>query len=855
MYRALHPTCFDGFQREGVIRRWGPKPLQTEVIIPAPRKRTSMSRRLLVVVFTASLVASVFFAFTPVQAHAVSLSGTSPTAVTTAVAPAASITYTLLNGYGYSTSDFYPGEVGWGSFYFIVTDPLDRSVNITITDPNAARDGVSTPAFHYEATLNSTTSTFDSYTAHVGYNFPAGLAYGGSWAVNFSAPSGGSVQQNVTLFLYYTAFSSSVGSKATLPGEALTLFWSLYLDSNGGGFYTHATNVWITGTYTGNGTVQNVFSQGRVALIPTNTGRGSWSGTVPLNSTPDSQLHFQVYAVTNVSGQIVENESSSTSVDVGVLSIQNYGIIPTPPSCSLAKDFFFTSGEMIAPCFLVGANFLGSFTPIPGLPVTFAYWNGTTHVTPSGAPTSLTTDSNGEASFTFLASVPPFSLESTAAHYDAVNFTVNVPQASALYAWTDWLNVSWTLQNGNSASGVVQVSLDHTEYYQGAIATTTWSISSTNSSLTGPVKVNGWEVTGSSGVLYLQGIINSSAQSGSFTFSVSAAMVGDTIYASVLASNATRSFQGEAYASVLTPSILLTPSSTYYNAGSTATVGATLNGGGSAASVQFDVWGYWTSGSALVTSGTIANGGTISVPIASNAPPQSVAVYAWASVGGQVIATNTVDLSLEQGYSILLGVKTASSYSDGSYQPGQSITLSYEVVSVGGAALPQVVTFSLFVLGYPNAYVIPNAGLSGTIPFTIPSNAPGGSLVLELSAQGALSAGPCFPTGGCIGVATIPINPNPSVLALEIGAGSGLTVGWLILLVLVIVVGAVLFFLMRRGGRFPPSKPTMTPPAPAPSTEPVSEWTPPETPPPPPPAHEPVADSSPPGLPEPPAPR
>jgi hypothetical protein len=811
-----------------------------------------MARRVLAVVLATLVAISTLIALAPAQAHGLSTAAAGSSQARTGALPAA-ITYTVLNGYGYATTEFYPGEVGWGSLYFIVTDATDQAVNVTISDPHAARDGVAAPAFHYQATLNTTTSTFNSYNAHVGYNFPASLPYGGQWTVNFSAPNGGSVQQNITLFVYYTVLSTSVGNGATLPGQDLSVLWSLYLGSNGAGFYTHATNVWITGHYMGNGTLQNFFPQGRLALTPVNTGQGTWSGAVPANATPDSQVRFQVYAITNVSGQVVENESSNVTVRVGALSVFGYTIIPSPPNCGFAKSFAFYNGSTIAACIQAGASYFGSFTPISGLPVSVAYWNGTAHVTPGGAPTALTTNSSGEAAFTFVATHPPFVLMSASLIDDALNLTVIVPGASAMYTWTQWLNVSWVLVPATTGSGLVQVSLDHTQYYEGATATASWSVGSSNLTQTGPITVTGWEVSGPNSVVYAQGVINSTAQSGTFTFGITEAMVPNLIIVSVLAENSTTGFEGVAYAIVLGPSLLLTPDSIYYTPGSTARVTAMLNGAGYAANIQYQVWAFWGFQEALLTSGSVSSGGTIQASIASNTPPTSIEIDAWATVSGQVIASNFVDLSLEQGYSILLGVTTASSYSDGSYQPGQTVTLSYQVVSVGGVALPQFATFQLITVGYPNAYMIQNVGLSGTISFTIPSNAPRGSLLIELQALGALSAAPCFPPGACIGVATIPINPSPSVLDLELGAGSGLTVGWLILLILVILVAVAFFFMLRgRGGRFgqvPASK--LAPPAPAPSTESPTEWTPP---PPPEPGPPPPPDSSPPGLPEPPPP-
>lgn len=801
-------------------------------------------------VVTLVLTASVLLALAPPLSHRSSTDAATAARPEVALQPAL-VTYSVLNGYGITTNDFYPGELGWGTLYFVITDTLDRTVNVTITDPNAARDGVASPAYQYVATLNTTTSTFDSYTTHVGYAFPSTLLFGGTWNVNFSAPNAGSFNQSVSLFLYYTQLSTSVGTGATLPGEPLSVFWWLFLDSNGATLYTHATNVWISGTYLGNGTLQNLFPQGRVALTPASSGRGQWNGLVPANVTPNSLIRFEVSAITNVSGQIAENESANTSVAVGILSINDWGVSPAPPNCSFLKYGTLPTGTLISSCLQAGASYFDGFTPISGLPVTVNYWNGTVHATPTGAPTQLSTDASGEAAFTFLATVPPFSQSSTVPILNALNFTVNVPGAGVRYAWTQWLNATWTLRAGNSASGIVQVSLDHTEYYVGATATVAWSVGSSNITATGPVSTTSWEVTGPNAVTYESGTLNGTAPSGTFTFPVTAAMAPYSIEVWVFAANATAGFANYAVASVLDPSLLLTAGSTYYSAGSTATVTAVLNGGGSGATIDFEVWGYWASQVALLASGTVANGGNIQVPISSTVAPLSIQVTAWGTVGGQVIATGVANLLLEQGYSILLGVTTASSYSDGSYQPGQGITLSYQVVAVGGASLPQVVTFELYAEGYPVDYLIQNVGPSGSLAFTVPSNAVQGTLVLVLAASGALATGPCFPVGPCSGVATLSINPHPSVLNLELGPGSGLTVGWLVLLILVIAIAVALFLVLLRRGRWGPkytssSSSGLNPPAPPPSSPPAAEWTPP------PPAEPPTGDLTPPRLPEPP---
>jgi len=809
-----------------------------------------MSHRILAVglavLLAALLVASILIVLVPGPTHGVARAEVVTTGPKEAASPAFSIPPAIVNGYDVPTDLFYLGAVAYGSLYFIISDPLDHTVNVSISDPNAARDGVGTPAYSYAATMNPTTHTFDSFTAGVSYTFPSSIPYGGHWTVNFSAPAAGTYLENVSLVVYATTLSTTVGTSATLPGEAIGVFWMLNLVSNSATLYTKATSVTIYGSYRGNGTIQGLFPPGGEALGPVSAGHGEWTGTVPSNAGPGTQLLIEVSAVTNVSGKVVENESANITIHVGTLVIHGIGLTAAPPDCTLISYGVFTEGSLIAGCVEVGAMYGGAFTAIPGLPITVGYWNGTAHVTPAGAPTQLTSNATGEAAFTFVATSPPFTVYSILGVENAINFTVSVPGASTFYHWTVYSNsTEWTLV-GVGAVGVVQLTLDHTTYYEGTTATATWSVSSTNLSKTGPLTAIGWTVTGPTLITYEEGALNTTGSTGTFTFPILPAMVAHSIQANIYVANATETFSGQATASVLNPSLLLTPAEYYYSAGSSTSVAVTLNGGGTGATIEYQAWEYWTGADVLLSSGTVANGSSIPITIPATVPPSSVVVSAWASLDGQVVASNSVAILLAQGYSVELGVSTVSSYSDGSFQPGQTVTLAYKVVSVGDAPLPQVLSFELFAVGYPYIQTLQNVGPSGTVPFTVPSSAPQGTIVIELLASGGLTVGTCFPPtpeGTCDGVAALYINPSPSVLNLELGAGSGITVGWLILLVLVALVAVALFLLFRRrGGRAKPAPaasttgstppqewkgPSSSPPAPAeaPSSEPAASDT------------------------------
>jgi hypothetical protein len=807
-----------------------------------------MSRRFLAVALALVMIAAVVVVLAPASGLGTQSHSVGDASPATASRPSVGPEYDLLNGYGnYAYNTYYIGEVGDDALNFYIYDAVDHDVNVTLTDPNASRDGVASPAFTYEAPINATTHNFYSYKVGVQYTFPK-LAYGGTWVVNFSAPNAGYVTQNISLEVFEVDASASVSTPdSTLPGMPVSVYWWAYYDSNGATPYPGATSVWLWGNYTGNGTAQNLFPGGKVQLA---TGSwGIWNGTVPLNASANSQLQFTITVITAVNGVIAENESDYLAIDVGHLVRESTGITDFPAYCLGDDDDYLTANTTVASCIQFGSKFggLSTITPVAGLPVTIAYWNGLTHVTPTGgAPTTAMTDSNGEVEVVFQATSPPFLNYLQYPYFgNAVNFSATVPGANSTGAhWTIWYNVTdWAIDTAGSGTGVVNSEFDATEYFAGSTAIVNWSISSTDSSVTGPITANGWYVgdDDAENTAYATGTLSGTAQSGTIHFAITPAMVGHELIFDVYASNATTFFVGYAFAAVIAPTLLVTASASYYTAGSS--VSATVALAGSAAApagttITWQAWGYWDGDYAadvLIGSGTVANGGSFSFPIASSTPPQGIDIDAWASSGGQVLVTGGTEVDLAMGYSVLLGVGTVSNYADGSYQPGQTVTLNYQVVGIDGTPLPQSFTFDLYVAGLPFEQEIQNAAPTGSVQFTIPSNAPAGGLVVVLEVEATLTGGSCASSldlddGACTGVTTLTVNPHPSALSMELGAGSGLTVGWLILLVIIILVAIVLFLVLRRrggsnmsGGGTNTTTP-MSPPAAAPSSPPPTEW-------------------------------
>src|SRR5580692_7685940 len=94
---------------------------------------------------------------------------------------------------------------------------------------------------------------------------------------------------------------------------------------------------------------------------------------------------------------------------------------------------------------------------------------------------------------------------------------------------------------------------------------------------------------------------------------------------------------------------------------------------------------------------------------------------------------------------------------------------------------------------------------SGTLTFTLPNDLPNGySSVLVFAYPTAMAATCSDPYSQCSAASELTVNvqASPSALNYEVGAGSGLTVGWLILLVLILIVAiiGVVWIRRRMGG-------------------------------------------------------
>ncbi|MGA8543098.1 MAG: hypothetical protein WB947_06140 [Thermoplasmata archaeon] len=819
-----------------------------------------MSRVVVATALVTLLIVSVLigsFAGTTSGAPRASTPQASP--FTTAATPdVPALTVTTSNLAGTTTPAFYSGPYydpggsppyfptpGVNSIQFKVHDTdADATVNLTLNDPNATRDGLSNPVFSASVAIDSITHGSTPAQNGLVYTFPSAIVYGGGWNVTVSAPLGGFAFENLTLYTYGVSDQSNPAQgSAVLPGESVTLNWWVVSAANGGA-YNDLTNLTLWGSYYNGTAYHDAFSTALVALPL--TAAGSTTFTIPTDAAALTTFYFNLSGVVKVGSTVTANWTYYSALFVGNTWISG-GSMSSP--CGTVNDGAFFVGCPVQVIGYAGAEAGAQFNPVPGLTVTIAFWNGTTHVTPGGnPPTTLSTAANGEVSFSFTADVPPFTLDTVHPFVNAVNITVNDTKATGVGAWTTWHNGSFRVAPG-AATGAVEVALNANEYAPGATVTATWTLSSSNTSV-GALDATEWELATENGGLLATGSITSTASTGTFTVPLPADLLGQ-FYVWVIATNATSSFSGGAYAIVEQPTLAVS-GSLYFTPGSQLSWNLVFSPAALAGTTTtYTVIGYWDDqygdeiSNGLVATGTVGSSNVVSYSV----PGTGAATYYDLEVSAQTTATGVyatagTDSELETGYYVEIGVSTASNYADGSYQPGQTIQVSWAVYSYSGLPLPP--TYQVYIALGPLAFFFgPNVAVaetlattatSGTIGLTIPSNTPSGSLGIggEVYAHGLFSGPGCEEesnfTGYCWAQTAITVNAHPSLLSLELGAGSGFTVGMLILLIVIIAVALVLFLLMRRG-RSPKSTPStysatepMSPAAPAPSTAPATEW-------------------------------
>lgn len=801
-----------------------------------------MSRRALILAVVVLLIASSMIVLGPSSARGAPASAVRGPALAHPAVTTVQM-YTSSGESPYNNITYYTTGINYayGSnvLYFAIYDPSDSSVKFAITDPNATRDGLANPVFSATVPINTTTHAYYSTGTGLSYTFPATLKIGGGWNVSASGAVGGNVSYPIFVGTYFENIGGSPSPYSiVLPGESITVAYQALSDANGAPD-SAITDVSYNGLYFGaNNTPWNLFAGGTVTQPVSSL--GSYTFTVPANATYDSYLYVNVWVSIYVGGQMAENESYGVYYTVGGVYLYSFSLGTNGGVCPNGIQSYYSSGSYVQACAIVGAfGGFDQFSPVPNLSVAINFWNGTKLVTPPGnTPTSLTSNATGFVTFSFWANSPQFSSWYSFPFYNSVNLTVTDPAAKPVPAnaqFITWDNTTFYVTPGSGSVGVT-VGLNQLSYYPGQPITATWSINPTNATA-GTVQAVQYYIYGNNGDFLGQGPISSTASTGTIAVTLPSGYTGE-FSVLVFASNATQSFEGQVTGVVVPPALYLTPSGTTFTPGATVTVEAQAWGDASVSSptITYQVYaeyglGYTGfGGSGLVASGTVANGSSFSVVVPSTGAPNRYYIDAYlSSATSGTLASSVLDLYQSWGYSVYVGVSTPSRYSDGSYQPGQTITVTYQIVPYGNAPLPTLYTFDVFMYGTQISSMISTPSTSGSVQLTIPSGWPTGVVFLEVELQGTYLYGNSCYGGYCFGETAITVNAHPSALSMEIGAGSGLTVGWLILLILILVVLVVLVLLIRRKRSFPPSGGTtlttpMNPPAPAPSGPAAAPW-------------------------------
>ncbi|MFI5419204.1 MAG: hypothetical protein ACHQ2Y_09995 [Candidatus Lutacidiplasmatales archaeon] len=689
---------------------------------------------------------------------------------------------TFCTGY---TNQFCPSFAA-GKVFFVAYDPSDTSATVAINDPNATRDGLSAVQV-MSWTVHFPTGPYNysyNWASGGGYLLPFSLVDEGWWNLTINGATGGFFSVSFFVHTYLVRMGSD--QPAYLAGHSGTMTFAVNSTVNNAPF-SSVTSLKAIGVYETVG-----FNFTAIPNLPSSltAPNGQFPFTVPSNANTYSGMGFEIWAnITTASGN--SSESWFDYVPVGYISNPSVGLGSCPTGCGTNT---FAAGGLVYTSVSVDIISPGGDFPAPGLTVNFGWLSGTTPVTsvPGNPPTSLATNATGRAAMLFIADATAFS--TTGPNTLAVTVTDPVLTSAAKTS----ANATFFVLPAASAIAHLELMLDGSQYFGGDTATATWAVGGVGSS--GPTgwTVDSWTAYESvSNTLTASGTIASSADQGTFTLTAPMGYAGN-LEVMVTAHNATAWISAFTNARVSQPSILLSPSERYYLPGDSISVSvATLGTAFSSATLWMSVLD--SSGNAL-TEGQLT-GTQIQFTIPKIAAPGdvSVTVVAQTSTGG-LVGQAQVTLYLASGIQVLAGVSTASNYVDGSYQPGQTVQISFAISAIGNTVLPK--SYTIVVLPEDSYYAagagssqFQTSSTSGSVAYTIPSGSPGGAQLIYVEVQ-------------CNGVEcgswtyfSLNVNPHPSVLGMQLGAGSGFTVSWLILLIIVVVLFILGFRRGRGGGR------------------------------------------------------
>lgn len=708
----------------------------------------------------------------------------SPAGAPIAARPAASDSIVTVNSGGGGVPGYFTG-LSTGLVYFDAFDGVDTTATVAINDYNASRDGLTNPVA--SMTAHFTGGANYSYQSNTRFALPLTLVSPGTWNITISGTTAGFSHTNFTVNTYKIYAQSNVST--ALPGHSVTITYAVWSTVNSDP-YNHGVGFAVTGEYwTTSSTYANL--PGTPHSLGT-AQNGTYTFSLPTNASSLGYAWLEFWA--NTTGSSVWSVQTFVYVYTGALSA------PFTALSSCANDCFTDTFQSGAPIVATVTEWIQSGyesyyrIPAQGIDLNILYESGSNIVTPVGTPpTKLTANANGQAQWIFTADATHFSTTGP----NTLSVTPSDPSVPTNKGTTT--NTTFYVERSTAALPAIQLVYNSAQYYGGDSMFANWTLTG-NSSVT-----QGWNATywwayaysSTGGIQWTLAQGGASGTSGTIQLTAPLGLTG-TVYIELLASNATMQIANDFSAPVSPPQVLLSSDHPYYQPGDTVTVTVTTLGSIlSSATLQSLV--VDSTGARLI-SGPMT-GTTLTVQIPAKGAPSYVgfSVFAIATTGA-TITNGTLYVDLATGYDLAVGVSTKSNYQDGSYQPGQTIQISYAITARGNTPMPKAWTIWVWPstawenTGY-GAIEMQTTSSSGTVSFTIPSSTPNGIQVIWVEAEPSSNH---YSSDNSV---SVNVQSNPSGLGLELGAGSGLTVGWLILLIIVVVVAIVLFLAIRSHGR------------------------------------------------------
>jgi hypothetical protein len=721
------------------------------------------------------------------------------------------------------TTSFTPSSIGADNrIFFSLCDALDvHTANITIQDQNASRDGVSAPAFSEllsigpQAGSGCPGSSDDSaqLVSYLYYQIPANLALGGAWTFNVTTDVALDHWQQV-IFHVHTYYVTLGGDQLYhLPGDTATVYYQV-ISYESEGPISQAPTFTVRGLYTNNSTTFSRVPLPPIA-VPTSSPQGSFTFGLPDDAVPGTTASIRVWANLTTSSE-PNSEVATVTFDVDQMVVPALCAATTtnggPTPCVLTPPLSFPEGSQLV---LRQVAWMGNAPgiedqTIPDATVTLQLVNPSDGWVPisTSLPSPVSTDSAGAAREVLnTAGLGAITIE--------LNVTVFDPSNAHLYSKAS-LNITLT----SPLPVAVQIALNETQYFGGDVVGGTYQIVSPGGNGTVPPYWSAYAYAiyflaggstcpgGPSGQVEIAGNLTGASGKLPASFTTGLAMSGlieVVVYAHNGSSSTILGISSIACALVSPPQIAVNPSEVNYLPGDTISVTITPEGSvlSKAGTTYFaNVVGYATVTSSSPCSGTTAqvlfgaplSGTTFSFKVPTEGTSLCYELSVSAQTANGIVTGEDVALTEVSGYTLAIAVTTVSQYSDGSYQPGESLTVSYQVSPIGTATVPVEVTLYVYAGNLPTQR-IQQASPSGDLTVTIPGGQGAGIFLITVQAS---VPNPVSGTALVQALTGVDVEPHPSILGLELGPGSAFTVGELIIVAIIAALVIVGVLLWRR---------------------------------------------------------